>query len=263
MQKQTVGIAFSGGAARGIAHLGVLQALLELNIPIKVISGTSSGAIAGAFYAAGFQPKEVLGIIKQVNVVRLLRPAFSWYGLMNLDEVEKVITKYLGDLSFEDLKTELIITATDINQGNVVYFTSGKIIKPLIASCSVPLVYKPIEYQNHVLLDGGLLNNMPVECLMDRCDFIIGSHCNPLNYEAKVSTFKTILERTFQLAINSNVQQRFKYCDVLIEPPELKHFSLLSYSRADEFFQIGYDYTMNLAEKLEVVRQAPQTPDSE
>lgn len=255
MQKPTVGIAFSGGAARGIAHLGVLQALQELNIPIKVISGTSSGAIVGSFFAAGFQPKEVLEIIKQLNVVRLLRPAFSWYGLMNLDEVEKVINKYLGDLTFEDMKTELIITATDINQGIVVYFSEGKIIKPLIAACSVPLVYQPIEYQNHVLLDGGLLNNMPVECLTDKCDFIIGSHCNPVNYEAKVSTFRTILERTFQLAINNNVQQRFKYCDVLIEPPALKQFSLLSYSRADEFFQIGYDYTMSLAEKLQVVRR--------
>lgn len=255
MQKQAVGIAFSGGAARGIAHLGILQALQELNIPLKVISGTSSGAIVGSFYAAGFQPKDILNIIKQVNVVRLLRPAFNWHGLMNLDEVEKVIIKYLGDLSFEDMKTELIITATDINQGTVVYFTEGKIIKPLIAACSVPLVYQPIEYQNHVLLDGGLLNNMPVECLTDKCDFIIGAHCNPVNYEAKVSTFRTILERTFQLAINNNVQARYKYCDVLIEPPALKHFSLLSYSRADEFFEVGYEYTMSLAEKLQVVRQ--------
>jgi len=255
MQKPTVGIAFSGGAARGIAHLGVLQALQELNIPLKVISGTSSGAIVGAFYAAGFQPKELLNIILQVNVLRLLRPAFSWHGLMNLDEVEKVILKYLGDLTFADLKTELIITTTDINQGTVVYFTEGKIIKPLIAACSVPLVYRPVEYRNHVLLDGGLLNNMPVECLTDKCDFIIGSHCNPVNYEAKVSTFRTIMERTFQLAINNNVQARYKYCDVLIEPPALKHFSVLSFSKAEEFFRIGYEYTLSLAEKLQVARQ--------
>src|SRR4051794_27434015 len=100
MQKPTVGIASSVGAARGIAHIGVLQALLERNIPIKVISGTSSGDIAGAFFAAGFQPKEVLEIIKRVNVVRLLRPSFSWNGLINLFEIEKVIIKYLGDLSF-------------------------------------------------------------------------------------------------------------------------------------------------------------------
>ncbi len=255
MQAQpTVGISFSGGAARGIAHLGVLQALQELNIPIKVISGTSSGAIVGAFYAAGFQPKEVLELLKKVNVLRMLRPAFSWHGLMNLEEVEKTIIKYLGDLNFEDLKTELIVTTTDINQGTVVYFTSGRIIKPLIAACSVPLVYRPVEYQNHVLLDGGLLNNLPVECLTDRCDFIIGSHCNPVNYEAKVTTFKTILERTFQLAINNNVQARFKFCDLLIEPPALRYFGLLAFSRAEEFFQVGYEYTLSLAEKLELVR---------
>lgn len=249
--QQRVGICFSGGGARGIAHLGVLQALHELNIPVSVISGTSSGAIVGVFTAAGFTPEQTLQLICETNIPRLMRPAFSRFGLMNLDEVEKVFLKAIGNISFEELKIPLIITATDINQATVVYFSKGNLLKPLLASCSVPLLYKPIEYNNRLLLDGGLLNNLPVECITDRCDFVIGVHCNPLNHHAKVTTFKTMVERTFHLAINNNVQQRLKFCDMLIEPPALKHYGLLHYGKARELFEVGYTYTMGLKAELQ------------
>jgi NTE family protein len=250
LKQRRVGVCFSGGAARGISHLGVLKALRELHIPVEVLSGTSSGAIVSSFYGAGYLPEEILRILIQTNVARLMRPAFSRFGLMNLDEVEKVLLKYLGDISFENLKYEVVITATDIDQGTIVYFSEGKLIKPLLAACSVPLLYRPISYQNRLLLDGGLLNNMPVECLTDRCDFVIGVHCNPLNHHARVTSFKSMIERTFHLAINNNVQARYKYCDLLIEAPALKDFGLLSYNKANELFETGYYYTLSLADKL-------------
>jgi NTE family protein len=249
-KQRRVGVCFSGGAARGISHLGVLKALREMHIPVEVLSGTSSGAIVSSFYGAGYLPEEILRILQQTNVGRLMRPAFSRFGLMNLDEVEKVLLKYLGDISFENLKYEVVITATDIDQGTVVYFSEGKLLKPLLASCSVPILYKPVSYQNRLLLDGGLLNNMPVECLTDRCDFVVGVHCNPLNHHARVTSFKSMIERTFHLAINNNVQARYKYCDLLIEAPALKDFGLLSYNKANELFETGYYYTLSLADKL-------------
>jgi NTE family protein len=248
--KSRVGIAFSGGAARGIAHLGVLKALQEMHVPVQVISGTSSGAIVGTFYSAGYPPEDILKLLKETNINRLMRPAFSRFGLMTMDEVEKVLLKHLGDLSFSDLNNELVITAADINQGITVYFSEGKIIKPLVAACSVPLLYKPIPHGDHLLLDGGLLNNLPVECLTDRCDFVIGSHCNPLDHNARITTMRSMIQRTFQLAINNNVQNRYKYCDLLIEPPGLKTIDLLNYTRADEIFEIGYQYTLTLSGKL-------------
>lgn len=248
--KSRVGISLSGGAARGIAHLGVLKALQELHVPVHVISGTSSGAIVGTFYSAGWQPEEVLKLIRETNINRLLRPAFSKFGLMTMDEVERLLEKYLGDISFEDLKNELVISAADINQGITVYFSEGKLMKPLLAACSVPLLYKPIAHGEHLLLDGGLLNNLPVECLTNRCDFVIGSHCNPLDHQARITTTRSMIQRTFQLAINNNVQSRYKYCDLLIEPPALKTIDLLNYTRAEEIYDIGYRYTLSLAEKL-------------
>ena len=246
-----VGLAFSGGGARGFSHIGVLQALQEIGVPVDVMSGTSSGAIVGAFFAAGIPPAEILKLACDTNVNRLMRPAFSRFGLLKLEEAEKLFLNYLGDITFEELKKPLIITTTDINKGVVVYFSSGSLLKPLLASCSVPLLYKPIEYENHLLLDGGLLNNLPVECLTDRCDYVIGVHCNPLNFDAKVSSLRSIIERTFHLAINNNVQPRLKFCDLLIEAPELKNFSVLNFSKAKEIYEVGYRHTLSLAGKLE------------
>src|SRR5690606_948463 len=206
------------------------------------------------FYSAGYKPVQILQLACDTNVNRLMRPAVSRIGLMTLEEAEKLFMNYLGDITLEELKKPMIITATDINQGNLVYFSEGKLLKPLLASCSVPLLYKPIEFENHLLLDGGLLNNLPVECLTERCDSIVGVHCNPLNSGSKITTLRAMIERTFHLAINNNVQPRLKFCDLLIEPPGLKGYSVLNFSRAREFYEIGYEYAMTLAPAIKALQ---------
>jgi len=245
-----IGLVLSGGAARGFAHLGVLKALDELEIKVHIIAGTSSGAMAGAFYATGHAPDETFRIVSETNIIRLMRPAFSRFGLLKMVEVEKQFSKYFGNKTFADLSTQLIICATDINRAVSVYFTEGELVKPLMASSSVPILYQPISYQDHLLIDGGLLNNMPVECLMGECDFIIGVHTNPLDHQRNIATFKDLVERTFQIAINNNVEPRLKLCHFLIEPPELKQYGLLEIKKAKEMYQSGYNYTMQLAPKL-------------
>jgi NTE family protein len=245
-----VGLVLSGGAARGFAHLGVFKALEELQIPIHIISGTSSGAMAGALYGAGYTPDEIFQLVSETNIVRLMRPAFSNLGLMNLDEVEKSFSRFLQNKTFADLRFKLVICATDIRQGILVYFSEGDIVKPLVASSAVPILYKPISYREHLLCDGGLLNNFPVECLLGESDFIIGVHTNPMNHHAELHSFRKLMERTFHLAINNNVEPRLKHCHFLIEPPDLKHYSLLNIRKAREMFMCGYDHTMSLADKL-------------
>jgi len=245
-----IGLVLSGGAARGIAHLGVLKALDELQLKVHIISGTSSGAMAGAFYAAGYLPDDIFRIISGTKIIRLMRPAFSRFGLLKLGEVEKELTKYFGTKTFADLSTKLIICATDINHAVSIYFSEGELVKPLLGASSVPILYQPITYQDHLLIDGGLLNNLPVECLIGECEFIIGVHTNPLNHQKQISSFKDLAERTFQIAINNNVQSRLKLCHFYIEPPELKQYSLLDMKKAKEMFLCGYNYTMQLAPSL-------------
>ena len=250
-----IGLALSGGGARGIAHLGVLAALDELKIPVAQLSGVSSGAIAGTFYAAGFAPREILRLLLDTNVARLTRPAFSRYGLLYMDAVEGLLGKHLGNItSFADLRLPLTLVATDLIAGESVYFTEGPLLPPLLASSAVPIIYRAVEYQGRQLVDGGLLNNLPVEPLLEQPDLrVVGVHCNPINPEARIPTFRRLIERTLHLAINANTAARKAQCHLLLEPPALRHYRPLGYKRGPELFDIGYRYTMGQAAALEAL----------
>ncbi len=237
----------SGGGARGIAHLGVLKAFDELGLKISMISGVSSGAIAGVFYAAGFTPDEILKLIKELSIFKIVRPTFGKIGLMHLAEVEKLYKQHLGEnATFEDLKLPVVVSATEMNEGVTAYFSSGELIRPLMASAAVPILYQPVSFNGKLLNDGGLLNNLPVDPLYNNCDVKIGVHVNPVNHQAQVTSFRSMLERTVLLAINNNVKLRIPMCDMLLEPQELKYYRLVNYRKADEIFDIGYRYTMQM-----------------
>ncbi|MGI4886434.1 MAG: patatin-like phospholipase family protein [Janthinobacterium lividum] len=244
-------LALSGGGARGIAHLGVLAALDELGLPVGRLVGVSSGAIAGAFYAAGFAPREILRLLLGTNVARLTRPAFSRLGLLGLDAVEALLASHLGPrIQFEDLQKPLTLVATDLMAGESVYFSAGPLLPPLLASSAVPIVYRAVAYQGRQLVDGGLLNNLPVEPLLAGGGPVVGVHCNPVNREARIPTLRRLVERTLHLAINANTAHRKTQCALLLEPPELRHFRPLDYRRGAEIFDIGYRYARGRAAAL-------------
>ncbi|GAB3195543.1 NTE family protein [Pontibacter aydingkolensis] len=246
-----IGLALSGGGARGIAHLGVLKAFDELGIKISMISGVSSGAIAGVLYAAGFTPDQILSLIKELSVFKIVRPAFGKAGLLHLEEVEKLYIRHLGaDITFEDLKIPVVVSATEMNEGVTAYFSTGKLIQPLLASSAVPILYRPILFEGKLLNDGGLLNNLPVDPLHTNCDFKIAVHVNPINHQAQITNIRSMVERTLLLAINNNVKLRMHLCDLLIEPQELKYYRLTNFRKADEIFEIGYEHTMKLEKHI-------------
>ncbi|MDB5236765.1 MAG: hypothetical protein JWR44_3758 [Hymenobacter sp.] len=250
-----LGLAFSGGGARGIAHLGVLAALDEMQLPVGRLAGVSSGAIASVFYAAGFSPREILRMLMETNVFRLTRPAFSRFGLLHLDAVEQLLARHLGTrLTFAELSRPVTLVATDLMAGESVYFSEGLLLPPLLASSAVPIVYRPVEYQGRQLVDGGLLNNLPVEPLLGHEGLrVVGVHCNPINSEARIPTFRRLIERTMHLAINANTSARKCRCDLLLEPPELRFYRPLSYKRGPELFEIGYRYALGQAAALEAL----------
>ncbi|MDQ2770383.1 MAG: patatin-like phospholipase family protein [Bacteroidota bacterium] len=247
-----LGLAFSGGGARGIAHLGVLAALDELELPIGRLAGVSSGAIASVFYAAGFPPREILRLLLTTNVFRLTRPAFSRFGLLHLDAVEQLLARHLGSITqFEQLSRPVTLVATDLIAGESVYFSAGALLPPLLASSAVPIIYRPVEFQGRQLVDGGLLNNLPVEPLLGQPGLrVVGVHCNPINREARIPTFRRLIERTLHLAINANTSARKNQCHLLLEPPELHLYRPLGYKRGPELFDIGYRYALSQAAAL-------------
>ncbi|WP_114783406.1 patatin-like phospholipase family protein [Botryobacter ruber] len=246
-----IGLALSGGAARGVAHLGVLKALRELNIEVGIMSGVSSGAIAAVFFAAGYAPDDILRLIKQLTIFKVARPSFGRLGLMHLDEIEKLYQMHLGaNACFEDLNIPVIISATEMKEGVTAYFSTGNLIQPLLATTAVPILYRPIHYKNMLLCDGGLLNNLPIDPLYNNCDLKIGVHVNPINHQAELVSIRNMVERAVQLGVNNNVKLRLHLCDMLLEPQELKHYRLVDFRKADEIFEIGYKYTLHMEKHL-------------
>jgi NTE family protein len=244
-------LALSGGGARGIAHLGVLAALDELGLPVGALAGASSGAIVSTFYAAGVAPREVLRLLQATSIPRLTRPVFGRQGLLGLDAVGQLLERQLGvGLRFEDLRLPLTLVATDLEAGESVYFSKGPLLPPLLGSAAVPIVYRPIEYQGRQLVDGGLLNNLPVEPLLPLGYPIVGVHCNPINREGRLPNLRRVVERTLQIALSANVTARKTQCALLLEPPELRQYRPLDFRKASELFEIGYRHTLGRATEL-------------
>ncbi len=248
--KKTIGLALSGGGARGIAHLGVLKALDELGIKPDLISGSSAGAVVGAFYAAGYEPDQIYETLTKTNVFRLLRPAISKLSFLKLDRTSHVFNKFLPQ-KFEQLEIPLIITATEINQGVTHYFSTGELIKCIHASCSMPIIFEPIKIGDKVYVDGGVMDNLPVDPLIEaQMDVIIGVHVNPKNEDFKAMSIRNIAERSFQLALSYNVKERKPKCDIYVEPQDLKGIKLFEISKAKIIFKAGYDAVMNDKEAI-------------
>lgn len=243
------GITLSGGGARGIAHLGFLQVLEELDFRPDKILGVSAGSIIGTMYAAGYKPLEILEIVEKTNFFRFLRPAFSLQGLLNIERLEPIYLEYIPHNSFEKLKTPTIIMATDLDEGKPVFFSEGNLIKPVMASSCIPVVFNPIRYQGKTLVDGGVINNMPHQSLED-CDVKIGVHVNPYYHEKSVSSMRTVVERSLLLSIHSNAFASFPYFDLVIEPKKLNVFTPFSIAKAKEIYQIGYQETLKQKEEI-------------
>jgi NTE family protein len=236
-----IGLVLSGGGIRGIAHLGVLQALSEAGIKFNRISGTSAGSIVGALFAQGIEPAEILKVFMKTHLYKYIRPAFRAKGLMSLDKIRTLLLEYIPHNSFEGLKIPMIITATNFNECKVKYFSSGELINPILASSAIPVFFKPIEIEGKIYIDGGILNNFPIEPLRSDCDFIIGSSCNHLADTDNIESYRSLIERSIIMSINSDMAVKSEYCDVIIEPHGMGATSVFDVSKTEEIYWLAYE----------------------
>ncbi len=240
-----VNLALSGGASRGIAHIGVIKALEELGFEISAVSGVSAGALVGAFYCDGYTPEEMLRVVKSREWLRYLRPTVPRLGLISLRDAEKYLRNMLSTDSIEGLKKRLFIGAVDLKSGKTLYFKSGNLFPVLLGSCALPGIFEPIRYKNYLLVDGGITNNLPVEPLLGMEGLLVGVDVNPNAPLEKVGNIFQVLVRSFLLAVRSNADKRKELCNVLIEP-ELYSYSPLSLLKAEELYRLGYEKTMQV-----------------
>ncbi len=256
-----IGIALCGGGARGWAHIGILKALEENGIFPTHISGTSAGAIVAALYAAGKTPDELLEIAKDANILKvyafgLTDIAFMpTSGFTRLSYLKDILSEHLPKSDdFNDLQKQAFIAVTNLNKCDYEIIHKGSITDAVMASAAIPIIFKPQNIGEHTYVDGGVVNNLPVEPLKSICDTVIGVNINNNQYAAEVENVISITMRCFETMIWNNTKNRLKNCDIVIEPTEVFDFGLFDFGKAEEIVQTAYESTKiqmpNIREKL-------------
>ncbi len=245
------GLALSGGGARGIAHLGVLQALEEKGIRPTVMSGTSMGAMVAVIYAMGISPKETLEFIKEeVRPTALKNMDWNRMGFFNLNKVEKYLREHIEKDDFSALKIPVYITVTNLNTGKFEIKSKGKLIEFVMASASIPLLFKPVVIGKTYYVDGGVTKNLSAKVLEGKCDKIIGIHVNHISPQTDFRRMKDVAVRTYHLAVYNTIKEEKTYCDYFVDPPETRNFSTLDFDKADEIYDLGYQEGLKLTKRL-------------
>ncbi len=247
-KKFKIGLVLSGGGARGFAHLGVLKALNEKGIYPDVISGTSAGAIAGAFYCDGYHPEEILSFFIEKGLYKYIEFIIPKKGLIKITGLLKLIEGHLRAECFEELKLPLFTTATDFNNAKPVYFSSGKLLPAVIASSAIPVIFQPFNLNAITYVDGGLTDNLPIEPIKDNCEKIIGVNVNPIGFQRDFNKLMNIAERTFHIAFNAGLYEKIPQFNLYIQPDALKNYGIFDVSKSPEIFNIGYYATLKALE---------------
>ncbi|MBN1987347.1 MAG: patatin-like phospholipase family protein [Prolixibacteraceae bacterium] len=241
--KVRFGIALSGGGARGIAHIGVLEALEKYGIKPQIISGTSMGAIVGVFYAAGYSPKEILEIVSSRRFHKLINWHMPFSGLIDMDKVMEVMKDKIEKDDFSALKIPFFCAVTNLNSGLFEIKSEGNLFQWVLASASIPVVFEPQIIDGQTYVDGGLLNNLPAASIRNKCQVLIGVHVNHNGPEEDVKGLMTVAERCFRLGIAQNVEESKKLCDFLIEPPQTREYTTFNFNKAQEIYEVGFKET--------------------
>ena len=162
-----IGLALSGGGARGLAHIGVLKVLEQEGIPIDFLAGTSMGGVIAAAYASGLSAdyieKEALRMARLRNLITLLDRSLPRRGLVEGQKVQEYLTTHLGDKTFKEMKIPLSLVAVDLISGQEVVLNSGSVVDAVRATVSLPGVFAPFRLGDYLLVDGGVLNNLPAD----------------------------------------------------------------------------------------------------
>ncbi len=253
--EDNLGLVLSGGGVRGIAHIGLLQALEENGIRPQAIAGTSAGALVGALYAAGHKTEAMLQFFKNTPIFN-----FSFYstekpGLLDSMKYRVFFESYFNTDRFSALNIPLFIAVTDLANAQSHIFSEGELINPLLASAALPPLFSPLEIRGVLYSDGGILNNFPVNTLKGKYKHLIGSYVSPvpmLSKEYFSTTLKTV-RRVADLRLYAEAKSKFGQCDFVFIPQEIGHINLLNTKKIDWVYKKGYEAAWRQMPKIKAV----------
>ena len=199
-QKRKVALVLGGGAARGIAHIGVMKVLEREKVPIDRIVGTSMGALVGAAYSVGVPVKEMEEKAYKFNMKKLLDPTLPRIGLLAGDKLEMLIRDITAHRNFEDCRIPLAIVTTDIETGEEIVYQKGDLPKIVRASCSWPGIFNPVRIDGRLLSDGGIKSSVPTKVAKALgADYILAVDVGFCVKRGKISNIFQMILQSFQI----------------------------------------------------------------
>ena len=260
LKSKSIGLVLSGGGVRGMAHIGVLRAMQEHGISAKMVSGSSVGALIAALYANGNSIADMLSFFKETplfryNFLTILKP-----GLVNTERYISIFKGYFPEDDFANLERELFVVATNLQKGEEEFFSSGELIRPLLASAALPPVFSPVNINNSMYGDGGIMNNFPLEPVKGKVDFMIGSNVSVIKQvEKKIKEGRLGYKQEVLLPELESSFFQMTYSDLikeLAEQPD-SHRKILTYEAPIEFVYDALDTPTAIVSQSEIPRHLP------
>lgn len=256
-KKYKVGFAFSGGGAKGAAHCGALQALYEFGIKADIVAGTSAGSIAATLYAAGMSPVEITNNFSSLDFRDLLGTQLPKGGMFDTKPLVRHLQKLIPYERLEDLPVRTMVVATSVERGKVQFFEEGEIAPRVAASCSIPLIYQPVKIEGEHYVDGGVLMNLPVSALRDKCEKVIALNLHQAGEIRYRDSLYSVALRSFTLMFLSNTMEDAARADIVIDI-DTSSYSAYDLSNIESLFYLGYNTAVKVLEENGYKRAVPR-----
>lgn len=235
-------ITLSGGAARGAFHLGVLHFCEKNEIEINAYSGSSVGAIISASHASGVSAKEQLKIFSSKEFRQTIKFNYFRNSLLKIDSSEKIIEKLLPIKNLENIQKPIYLSAYDIKEKKLHYFNSGDTLTLCLAAIALIPIFKPINYKNMSLIDGGLFDNIPIKPLENKNYDIYSVDLFPRSIHPRKKKFRPIkiIKKAIFEQLYTNHQYSLSNTNYYLASQDIRSFSLFTFKELDECFKLGF-----------------------
>jgi Predicted esterase of the alpha-beta hydrolase superfamily len=253
-EKKRIGLALSGGGAKGAAHCGALQALKEYGIKPDVIAGCSAGSIVAALYAAGIEPVEMCNMFINKEFKDLLKVSVPKSGFFDQAPLIDYLNEILPVHNFDELNIPLYILATDLDAAKPIVFSEGDLAPRIMASCSIPVFFYPTIIDGTHYVDGGVFHNLPSSIIRNHCDtlFGVGVLSEPVSDYKK--NILNVAIRSFSMMMLASISQDIKLCDHFVEINTIG-CSQFDLGKISALFNRGYESMVNYLENNNFTRK--------
>jgi NTE family protein len=247
LPKPKIALVLGGGAARGFAHVGVIRALEQEKIPIDMIIGTSVGSLIGAIYANDQNCFDLewtaFALEKDTLFDYGILNAFTGMGMAKGEKLEEFVRSKIATRNIENMKLPFAAVATDLNRGTRVVLDSGSVAKAVHASCAIPGVFEPVNHQGRLLVDGGVVDNIPIAVAREKgADIVIAVDISENVTNFNITNLVDVMLQAVNIMSSENALQKKKEADVLITPA-VGNVGMLDFSQKKRCMQAGIDAT--------------------